>query len=209
MTTEMAPVPVRALYLVEQFATPKLLDGRVWDLDHTKAVVYHASRIATEEHLDALVLITVAWLHDTGYTGKFNEGGSDNHDEVEKRKESHMEESAKFAKEFLSTEEIKNLYTDFQKNYIVRMVAIHDQMEKLTQVTQIAFMEADTLGQIDVKLVTPTFGRKQVDKYIFSGLKQKRWPRFFTHTGKRDFRELYPKFLEHFGIPMEGDYKLF
>lgn len=209
MGVEQKSVPVAALYLAEQYATEYLQKGRIWDLPHTKAVAYYAGKISSEERLDSLILVTTAWLHDIGYSGLFKDDESRNYDQVQDKKFRHMVIGEQRAREFLGRGDVKGFYTDIQKYAIIHLVSVHDQLEKLNHVNELVFMEADTLGQIDIGRVTPTFDREQVEKYILRDLKERRWPKFISQTGKQLYKELYPKFLNYFGIPTEGEYKLF
>lgn len=62
---------------LENYALGFLRQGRQeWDEPHTRAVVYYAGEIAKAEGLDALVLVTAAWLHDIGYYGMFKQDES-------------------------------------------------------------------------------------------------------------------------------------
>jgi putative nucleotidyltransferase with HDIG domain len=185
---------------IENFALQFLAKGRKgWDEPHTRAVVYHAGEIAKAKNLDILVLNTTAWLHDIGYFAMFENSNSDNYDDVKAKKEAHMINGARLAKEFLERPEISKYYTEEQKKKIIHLVSVHDKIEELVTDEEIAFMEADTLGAIDVSRVTPTFDKEGAEKYI-KGLMSRRVPKFRTDLGKKTFAELIGPFKAHFGI---------
>lgn len=184
---------------LEEYALGYLRQGRKdWDEPHTRAVVYHAYQIAQKEGLDPLVLVTTAWLHDIGYHALFEAGQSNKYEEVMDRKKAHMVNGAKLAAAFLQRPEIQPHYTPEQVERIVHLVSIHDEIESLTDKDEIAFMEADTLGAIDISRVTPTFDKESARKYIGKDLMLRRFPRFLTRTGISTFARLLPPFEAFF-----------
>jgi putative nucleotidyltransferase with HDIG domain len=181
------------LHEVETFATPFLELGRGgWDLAHTKAVVYYAGLLAKEEDQDIQVLQVTAWLHDIGYFGQFSEGEGGNYKVVKDKKKIHMLIGAEKSREFLERDEIKDLLTTAQKERIIHLVGIHDDLERLVDPDEIVFMEADTLGAIDLSRVTPSFDKNGLKNYI-AGLKERRGPRFRTNLGTTILSQLLPR----------------
>ena len=200
MTPERtAELPVGLESALENYALGFLRQGRQeWDEPHTRAVVYYAKEIAKAEGLNALVLISAAWLHDIGYYGMFEQDESRRYDSVMDRKTAHMVNGARLAEEFLSKPEIKPFYTPEQIEMIVHLVAVHDNIEELWGLEDIALMEADTLGAIDVARVKPTFDKENARKYINNDLTLRRYSRFLTTTGVNLFNQLFPKFEAYF-----------
>jgi putative nucleotidyltransferase with HDIG domain len=184
---------------VEEFALGFLRRGRKnWDEPHTRAVVFYAGEIAKSADLDVLVLTTTAWLHDIGYRGLFNGDESKSFEQVMDKKEAHMINGAKLAKEFLDRPEISGYYTKDQKEEIIHLVSVHDKVEELTTGNELAFMEADTLGAIDTGKVSSTFGKEDGREYVEGELLRRRYSRFATETGIQFFNNLFPTFVKQF-----------
>jgi len=200
MTPETtAELPVGLESALENYALGFLRQGRKeWDEPHSRAVVYYAGEIAKAEGLDSLVLVTAAWLHDIGYYGMFKQGESEQYDNVMDRKKAHMVNGARLAADFLRRPEIQIFYTPEQMEYIVYLVSVHDKIEELQDLEEIALMEADTLGAIDIDRVKPTFDKENAEKYINNDLTLRRFPRFLTVTGIKLFNQLFPKFEAYF-----------
>lgn len=185
---------------LENYATGFLSKGREeWDIPHTKAVVHHIEQIANAEGLDVLVLITTGWLHDIGYYALFEDEESKQYGHIMDKKAMHMINGARLAEDFFKLPSVKDFYTQEQMKRVIHLVSVHDKIEELKDPDEIAFMEADTLGAIDVSKVTPTFNKQDAKKYI-DGLLSRRRPRFQTATGINAFNELFPNFLAHFGF---------
>src|SRR5690349_10762647 len=83
-------LPHDLMQKAEEEASEYLKRGRDWDVDHTKAVVYYATRIAVAENENARVLATAAWFHDTGYAGLFSENSSSDPQVIKRKKPEHM-----------------------------------------------------------------------------------------------------------------------
>ena len=147
--------------------------------------------------LDLLVFVTTAWLHDIGYYGLFQEGKSGSLLEIKDKKIAHMEVGAKMAREFLENKNIKQNYTQEQIERIVHLVLVHDKIAELKELDELAFMEADTLGSIDLSRVRPTFEKMDGLRYV-EALKIKRAPKFVSKMGKRYLSDLLPKFEKYF-----------
>ena len=176
---------------LEDYAMEFLKEGREgWDVPHTRSVVEYARQIAFVEKLDVKVLEATAWLHDVGYYQLFD-GDSNSPEDIKKRKPQHMENSARVAKEFLERPENANTYTPEQKERIIHLIRVHDTLDVLKNPDEIAFMEADTLGMIDVRRVTPTFTDDKWQQHV-KGVKLRRISRFQTETGKKLAQEVLP-----------------
>ena len=194
-----AELPADLKSALESYALGFLRQGRQeWDEPHTRAVVYYAEEIARKEGLDTLVLVSAAWLHDIGYFGMFKEGESEQYEQVMDRKKAHMEVGAKMAEDFLKRPEIQSFYTPEQRDRVVHLVSVHDKIEELREIDEIALMEADTLGAIDTERVKPTFDKENARKYIENDLTLRRYGRFLTITGVNLFNQLFPKFEAYF-----------
>lgn len=184
---------------LENYALGFLRQGRKdWDEPHTRAVVYYAELIARKEGLDVLVLVSAAWLHDIGYYGQFKPGESEQFGEVMDRKKAHMVEGAKMAEDFLKRPEIQPFYTQEQRDRVVHLVSVHDKIEELREIDEIALMEADTLGAIDIERVKPTFNKEDGRKYIAYELTIRRFGALLTKTGVELYYKLFPKFDAYF-----------
>lgn len=198
MTAEREVFPQELEQKIEAYALQFLSQGRIgWDEPHTRSVVHYAGEIASQEGFDVLVFRTVGWLHDIGYFAMFDGASSDSYDDVKDKKAAHMINGARLAQEFLNREDISPFYTDDQKDKIIHLVSVHDKVRELITDEEIAFMEADTLGAIDLSRATPTFDKENGQKYI-RGLMVKRAPRFKTETGKKYFNELLGPFMQYF-----------
>lgn len=183
---------------VEKYALEFLKKGREdWDEPHTRAVVFYAERLAEAAGFDVLVFGTAAWLHDVGYFGLFEDGDSSQYGQITDRKTLHMEIGARMAREFLNSPGVKEHYTDGQIEEIAHLVGIHDKLADLSTAEEFVFMEADTLGTIDLNRVVPTFDKENGLKYITS-LLTRRIPRFVSDLGKEYLGQLLPRFEAYF-----------
>ena len=190
-------LPAAPLRLAEAYAVDFLRQGRLdWDEPHTRAVVYYAAALATAAGGDALVAVTVAWLHDIGYAGLFAEADSRRHEVVRSRKALHMERGAALARAFVTRSDVAPFYTPIQRERIVHLVSVHDKVERLSAPDEIAFMEADTLGALDIRRVTPTYDYENGLRYL-EGVRRWRAPYFATRLGKQYLAELLPAFAAH------------
>ena len=184
--------------MIESYALQFLKKGREdWDVPHTRAVVFYAERLANNANLDILVLVTAAWLHDVGYFGLFGDGDSSQLTQVEDKKALHMEIGAEMARKLLGSPEMREKYTEEQVGQIVHLVGIHDNLKELRTLEEFVFMEADTLGAIDLARVVPTFDKENGLKYIES-LKKRRMPLFTSELGKEYLEQLLPEFERYF-----------
>ena len=188
------PFPVARL---ENYAFQFLKYGREgWDIPHSRAVVYHAEQIALAEGLDVRAHYTAGWLHDTGYFRVFNPHESHDLGKITDKKTLHMIRGVEYAEIFFQLKRMTEFYTPAQQELIMLLIGTHDKLDELKTIDQIAFMEADTLGMIDLSRIKPTFDRATALKNIDVELK-KRADLFRTEYGKRMFTELFPKYVEY------------
>jgi len=192
MSERAFPIP-----RLENYALQFLRHGREgWDIPHSKAVAYHAAQIALAEGLDAKAHFTAGWLHDTGYFRAFNPNESHNLGKITERKTLHMIRGVEYAEIFFKLKKMTGFYTPAQQELIMFLIGTHDKLDELSTIDQIAFMEADTLGMIDLSRIKPTFDRATALKNIEGELK-KRVSLFRTEYGKRMLSELFPKYLNY------------
>lgn len=195
--------------LVRAFATPFLEDGREnWDLPHTKVVRYHAWQLSShiagkpgvQWSFDSLrkVLITTAWLHDAGYQAARHTSM----DTMKGDKPRHMRRGALLSSVFFRR--ASGLYTPQEAQKITHIVATHDSPEKIEDLVDTAFFEADTLGSLDITGLgihgtKPTFsgeaGLARLERLIEPG---GRLEHFRTDYGKQKFQELWSESYRYF-----------
>lgn len=188
------PFPVQR---IENYALQFLKQGREgWDIPHTKAVVYYATQIALAEGLDVRVHNTVGWLHDTGYAGIVNPHESNNLKQIFDKKALHMTRGVENAEIFFYLKNIAEFYTPEQQELVEYLIGTHDKLDELTTIDQIAVMEADTLGMIDLSRVKPTFDRATALENIDSDI-QKRASLFRTKYGEHMLAELLPRYIDY------------
>lgn len=189
------PFPVARL---ENYALQFLKHGREgWDIPHSKAVAYHAAQIARSEGLDVRAHYTAGWLHDAGYYKVFNLP-HESHDlgKITDKKTQHMIKGVEYAEIFFQLKSMTEFYTPAQQELVKLLIGTHDKLDELTTIDQIAFMEADTLGMIDLSRIKPTFDRATALKNI-EGELMKRASLFRTKYGKQTLTELFPMYLEY------------
>lgn len=188
------PFPVTRL---ENYALHFLKHGREgWDIPHSKAVAYHTAQIALAEGLDVRAHYTAGWLHDTGYFKVFNPNESHDIEKIADKKTLHMIRGVEYADIFFQLKKMTEFYTPAQQELIKLLIGTHDKLDELKTIDQIAFMEADTLGMIDLSRIKPTFDRATALKNIEGELK-KRASLFHTKYGKQMFRDLFPAYLDY------------
>jgi len=193
----MTERPLAPYSAIKEYALKHLAQGRAdFDVPHTQAVAYYASLLASEAGVDTHVLETVAWFHDMGYAGLFDEQGSTEYNNVMDRKALHMERSTTLTKEFFRTSEAARFFSRKQIARVIYLVSTHDDLENLSSFDQFVFMEADTLGAIDLQRVPFAFDHENGMKYI-TKMRERRVPRFVTPLGKTLLGELLPKYIEH------------
>lgn len=182
---------------LEDYSRKLLENGREgWDLPHTNSVVHHVGELAQAVGLDVRSLTAAARLHDTGY-GEIRKG--EGSAAVLAQKPDHQVRGAAFAREFLERPENLDRYSAEQRELIIRIVANHDKLSELdpADLNSVVFMEADTLGMIDISRATPTFNRTDGLRFI-AGVRTRRAPLFQTELGKKRLAELLPKAEAYF-----------
>ena len=107
-----------------------------------------------------------------------------------------MIRGVEYAEIFFKLKKMTGFYTPAQQELIMFLIGTHDKLDELSTIDQIAFMEADTLGMIDLSRIKPTFDRATALKNIEGELK-KRVSLFRTEYGKRMLSELFPKYLNY------------
>lgn len=191
-------LPASVQNSLEEFAIGFLRQGRAdWDEPHTRAVVFYAVLLAKAENQDIPTLFTTAWLHDIGYFGLFQDQQAKDWGQIKERKALHMEIGAAKSREFLAHPDVSVHYSPSQLSRIPQLVAVHDNIEDLTAPDELLFMEADTLGAMDISRVKPTFDVAGFEKYRATGL-QRRWSRFSSETDRRLYRKLLPRLEKYF-----------
>lgn len=181
----------------EEFALPFLRQGREgFDIPHSRRVSHYAMLLGSKVHLDTTVLGIAGWLHDIGYAGLF-ESNSGSHSVVKDKKALHMEVGAQRARDFVQAPHIASALTPQQQERIVHIVGIHDNLGALQHLDEIVFMEADTLGALDVAHVTPSYDYDNAMSYL-DGLTCKRMPLFRTELGKHYLERLLGDFRGYF-----------
>lgn len=182
--------------VLKEVILPDLDQGRKnFDKPHTEAVVYWTKQLLTRiplPHLDSQALITAAYAHDWGYFKLFEGVDSDDPAEISKKKAEHMERGASMITDLIENQ-LVTYFTASQKQLIAHLVSVHDQVERLTTEIELTLMEADTLGMLDVKRVTPTFAKVENNIFIQDQFYNRRLPRFIHSYAKQQATELVKK----------------
>lgn len=163
-----------------------------WDLPHTEAVVHHIKQIVKNSpqlNLDLVVLVFAAYGHDWGYAKFYKKGESLSREDYMKAKKLHMGLGADKMKKVLSNGVFDHL-TKNQKKRILHLISVHDNLDILKENDELALMEADTLGGLDINFVKPSFTKEENEKHM-QGVLKKRRPKFITNYGKKKFDELF------------------
>ncbi|MFX1535407.1 MAG: HD domain-containing protein [Promethearchaeota archaeon] len=196
-------LPPQVKEAVDEYARKFLEKGRGdFDPTHTEAAVYYALLIGSYYGLDPAVLYTSARCHDIGYAGHIERDKAHQFVRVEAAKADHMEVGAERVRTFLEREDIKDHYTQAQKDLIIHLVLVHDRVEDLKTLYEIIIMEADTLAAISLNAldhitVITTFSLKDREKYIKERLKKRRYLHFKTYPGKLFLQVLAPAFQRY------------
>ncbi len=172
---------------------PELEKGRPnWDRPHTIAVVENLKDIlkhSKDLNLDGTVLIITAYAHDWGYSGLFKDGKPLQLNEIMDAKEEHMRIGAEKLKKMLENAVFDEL-TLSQKERAVHLVKMHDVLPLIKEPDERVLLEADTLGALDVKKVTPAFDQMSNKRWMYT-VRKKRLPLFITEYSKKKFEELF------------------
>lgn len=174
--------------VLQEHIFPDLLRGRKdFDLPHTKAVVHWVKQICSaESNLNHKILITAAYAHDWGYAEQFVNNPT--YHNIQKIKSSHMEIGARKIDELIRTR-LNTYFSKTERARVTHLVAIHDKLNEIKIDDEIALMEADTLGALDVERVKPTFSRKDNESYLEEVINQ-RLPLFHHKLAKEMFATL-------------------
>lgn len=194
------PRQTQLLQIVEEFAMPFLEIGRgSFNVPHTKAVVFYAQQIARAQGLDEEVLSVAAWLHDIGYADL------DSKRTLNEKKSIHMIKGGGLARRFMDRPEIATLLTPKQRARIIHLVSLHDSLEVLKDPDEIAIEEADTLGFLNLNLLTPTNPYKEGMTFI-AHVVEVRGLLFKSKFAKRELLYLLPSYLEFFKLKNPDQY---
>lgn len=161
----------------------------LWDVPHTTAVVHHLKQILENtpglDNVDSTVLIIAAYGHDWGYSNFYKHGRSLTKEEYMAAKKTHAEIACQKMTELLANDVYHGL-TSSQKDRILHLILIHDQLELLKDNDELILMEADTLGGLDTDFITPTWTKEQALRHL-EVVREKRFPKFITDYGKKEF----------------------
>lgn len=182
--------------VLRQVILKDLSKGRKdFDRPHTEAVVHwmkymleniesvNSKITGPKPEIDPQVMITAAYAHDWGYIGLFNKTNSNSFEDIKKKKKLHMKRGADMIERLLY-QRLSKHFTEAQIIKAVHLVQFHDEMEKLITDEEILLMEADTLGMLDTDKITPTFSKSDNEKFIKTGIKGRRLPRFIHKKAK-------------------------
>jgi len=163
-----------------------------WNVPHLHAAIFYMKELLAHEGGDPRILLPAIYLHDIGYAGMLNEDYS--YDENKKVKKDHMIIGARVAKQLLID---IGEFSEDEIGKISELISIHDNLSEIKgQDAQLVF-EADSLAQIDIDNVTPTFDKNSYSKFI-DHFKNERVPIFKTKTGLKYLRQLFPKAEKYF-----------
>lgn len=187
--------------LIANQILPELKLGRQdFDLPHTLAVVYWIKQLLQNEasHLNQKVMIISAYAHDWGYVGLFNKSGSSNNPKIiSQKKADHMTIGANKITHLL-TSQFSAEFSPTEISKIANLVKKHDLVEALQTEEEIALMEADTLGMLDVNRVKPTFNKKDNQHFINQQIYARRLPKFIHPVAKETAQKLANKRLKYY-----------
>jgi len=179
---------------------PELEKGRPnVDKPHTECVVKKLKELLDHApknlNLDRTVLLITAYTHDWGYTGLFDKGRPAQYDEIQNMKKLHMKVGAEKTEKLLRNPVFDKL-TKEQKERIIYLVRTHDSFNRVIEdADERVFIEADTLGVLDLNPKYLTFNKESNDKYIKETYR-KRFPVFLTEWGKKEFKRLMGERIE-------------
>ncbi len=172
-----------------------------WDKPHAQAAAYHMEQILESQkkpELDPVVMILAAYMHDLGYSAYYKPGGSLTKEEYMQAKKGHMIDGVRIAQELLEREDL----TQIQKDKILHLIEIHDNLKELEIVEELVLMEADSLAGLDVDFVKPTFTEEENQKFIESS-RRNRFSKFITKYSKNKFEELVNKRMLYYEKTMK------
>lgn len=147
-----------------------------WDVPHTLACVFWMKELMQSEGGEERILIPAIYLHDIGYP-LLEKGYTLN--QVIDSKSIHKGQGARLAEDILS--ELK--FSPAEIDRIVHLVRVHDDLKRLDSHDEIMMFEADSLGQIDVERVPPSFSKQDYSQFM-DRFERHRVPLFRTRIGK-------------------------
>jgi hypothetical protein len=185
---------------LQRIILPQLERGRTnWDKPHTIAVVHYIKEIIKSSSylpLDKTVLVIAAYVHDWGYSSLFKDGKPLDYKAVQQAKKLHMKFGEEKVRKLLE-ELIFSELTDNQKERIIHLVEVHDELRVLKDKDELVLVEADTLGALDTDFVKPDFDFES-NKIFINEVEKIRAPLFITEYGKKKVKELINKRLEYY-----------
>jgi hypothetical protein len=169
----------------------------LWDVQHTTAVVHHLKNILLHNDnlgdVDTSTLIIAAYAHDWGYTKFYKQGVSLTKEDYMKAKKTHAQIGYEKMSELLKNS-VYSVLSEAQKNRVLHLIIVHDNIEDLKDKDEFILMEADTLGGLDTDFITSTWTKEQTLRHL-EGVSEKRLPKFITQYGKQEFEKCYQKRL--------------
>lgn len=165
-----------------------------WDKPHTLAVVYWMKELIKKEGGDSKILITASYLHDVGYYNLVKDHPYKYDEMMGKPKQTHGQRGVGVARSVL---QMVGGYSIMEKDEIIHLVEVHDNLDQIKTFNDLLLFEADSLGQIDTDRV-PTNNLNEMDYMSFlKDFKEKRAPRFHTRSGKAYLKDVLKKIPEY------------
>ena len=162
-----------------------------WDVPHTLACVHWMKELLKYEKGNPKILIPAIYLHDVGYPKLTEDYGLVDYKEATAN---HMIIGEKIARSILrETPE----FDGKEIREITHLIRIHDDLDEIKTHNEQLIFEADSLGQIDVDRVKPTFSREDYVTWLDS-FERERVPKFKTQRGKQILNKLLPKAKAYF-----------
>lgn len=157
-----------------------------WNYLHTIKTVKFMKKICKETRADEKILVTTAYLHDIGYSKLIKKNYS-----LEERinaKKEHMKIGAKLAEPILKDLE----YSKKEITEILRLIKIHDKLNKLKEENDFLIVEADSLGGLATR-ENSAFTTFELNQYI-KIFKRKRLHLIKSNFGKKEVANLLNKY---------------
>jgi hypothetical protein len=167
----------------------------LWDVPHTTAVVHHLKQILKAspdlKEVNSAVAIIAAYGHDWGYSAFYKSGQSLTKEEYMEAKKTHAEIACKKMGDLLNNDIYLEL-NQKQKDRILHLILVHDQLDILKDKDELVLMEADTLGGLDTDFVTSNWTKEQNIRHL-EVVRERRLPKFITQWGKTEFEKCFVK----------------
>ena len=116
--------------------------------------------------------------------------------EYMKAKKQHMDIGAKNVKNLLEDSVYGDL-SEKQKERIIHLVRVHDDLESIKDLDERILVEADTLAGLDTDFMKPTFDPESNEKYLNS-VKKKRLSLFTTDFSIKTFDIVLQKRVDYY-----------